>query len=168
VPRPGGRDYQGPSAARRLYACADGWLCVAAQGEDDVRGLATLAGGAVPFAAPADGAEATRLAAALAECARADALERLASVGVPAAPCLEFADLLDDAHVRANGMFVTLEDPTLGAVTLGGPLIDFERTPIRYRRTGPGHGAHSAEVLREVGYDAARIASLVAAGVVRA
>jgi crotonobetainyl-CoA:carnitine CoA-transferase CaiB-like acyl-CoA transferase len=65
-------------------------------------------------------------------------------------------------------MFVTLEDPTLGTVTLGGPLIDFERTPIRYRRTGPGHGEHSAEVLREVGYDAARIASLVAAGVVRA
>jgi crotonobetainyl-CoA:carnitine CoA-transferase CaiB-like acyl-CoA transferase len=168
VPRPGGRDYQGPSAARRLYACADGWLCVATQGEDDARGLATLAGGAVPFMAPADGAEATRLASALAECARSDALDRLASLGVPAAPCLVFADLLDDAHVRANGMFVTLEDPTLGAVTLGGPLIDFERTPIRYRSTGPGHGAHSAEVLREVGYDATRIASLVAAGVVRA
>src|SRR5262249_45301665 len=27
----GGRDYLGPAAARRLYACRDGWLCVAAQ-----------------------------------------------------------------------------------------------------------------------------------------
>jgi crotonobetainyl-CoA:carnitine CoA-transferase CaiB-like acyl-CoA transferase len=65
-------------------------------------------------------------------------------------------------------MLVTLDDPVLGAVTLGGPLVDFERTPIRYRRTGPGHGAHSREVLAEIGYGEARIAALAAAGIVRA
>src|SRR5262249_38001128 len=27
----GGRDFLGPSAAERLYACADGWLCVSAR-----------------------------------------------------------------------------------------------------------------------------------------
>jgi len=166
--RPGGRDHLGPSAARRLYACGDGWLCIATQGDGDARGLATLAGVEVPSSAAADGPEAARLAAALADLARDDALNRLAALGVPSAPCLAFTDLLSDAHVQANGMFVTLDDPVLGAVTLGGPLIDLERTPIRYRRPGPGHGAHSHEVLAEVGYDATRIASLVAAGVVRA
>jgi crotonobetainyl-CoA:carnitine CoA-transferase CaiB-like acyl-CoA transferase len=167
-PRPGGRDHVGPSAARRLYGCADGWLCIASQGAADARGLARLAGMDVAHAAAPDGLEAARLAAALAGLARADALARLAELGVPAAPCLGFADLLADAHVHANGMLVTLDDPALGAVTLGGPLVDFERTPIRYRRSGPGHGAHSREVLTEIGYDPARIAALVAAGVVRA
>ena len=164
--RPGGRDHLGPGAARRLYECADGWLCVAAQG--NLRGLAELAG-IVDHGRPRCGrARSRRLAKALQDLSRADALDRLARVGVPAAPCLRFTDLIDDAHVRANGMLVTLDDPALGAVTLGGPLIDFERTPIRYRRLAPGHGAHSREVLAEIGYDPARIASLVAAGVVRA
>jgi crotonobetainyl-CoA:carnitine CoA-transferase CaiB-like acyl-CoA transferase len=167
-PRPGGRDYLGPSAARRLYECADGWLCVATQDDDDARGLESVAGMAVPRAAAADGPEAARLASALAGLVRTDALDRLAGLGVPAAPCLGWPDVITDDHVQANGMLVTLDDAVLGPVTLGGPLIDFEKTPIRYRRLGPGHGAHSREVLAEIGYDEPRIAGLVAAGVVRA
>jgi crotonobetainyl-CoA:carnitine CoA-transferase CaiB-like acyl-CoA transferase len=167
-PRPGGRDYLGPSAARRLYEAADGWLCVAAQDDRDAARLGALAGAAIARDAPADAAEAARVAAMLGSLARADALDRLARAGVPAAPCLGFAELLDDPHVRANGMLVTLDDAALGPVTLGGPLVDFERTPIRYRRLGPGHGQHSREVLGEAGYDAARIDALVAAGTVRA
>ena len=118
--------------------------------------------------APADGSEAARVAAVLGARARADALADLAARGVPAAPCLGFTDLLDDPHVHANGMLVTLDDPVLGAVTLGGPLVDFERTPIRYRRLAPGHGAHTREVLAEAGCDEARIAALMAAGIIRA
>src|SRR6185503_19488252 len=52
---PGSRDHLGPSAARRLYECADGWLCIATQDDDDARGLTALAGVAVPRAAAADG-----------------------------------------------------------------------------------------------------------------
>jgi crotonobetainyl-CoA:carnitine CoA-transferase CaiB-like acyl-CoA transferase len=77
-----------------------------------------------------------------------------------------FADLLDDAHVRANGMFVTLEDPTLGAVTLGGPLIDFERTPVRQETSAPRLGADGEAILREQGVSPDRLAALVGAGVV--
>jgi crotonobetainyl-CoA:carnitine CoA-transferase CaiB-like acyl-CoA transferase len=166
--RPGGRDHLGPSAARRLYSCADGWMCVAARDADDASRLAAVVGMPVAVDAPADGPEAERIASTFRATSRADALARLASRGVPAAPCLGFTELLDDPHVRANGMLVTLDDPTLGTVTLGGPLVDFERTPIRYRRAGPGHGAHSREVLGEAGFDAARIAALAAAGIVRA
>jgi crotonobetainyl-CoA:carnitine CoA-transferase CaiB-like acyl-CoA transferase len=166
--RPGGRDHLGPSAARRLYGCADGWICIATENAAGAARLSSLAGADVAFDAPADGPEAARIAAALGAAPRAEALATLAAAGVPAAPCLGFADLLDDPHVHANGMLVTLDDPVLGAVTLGGPLVDFERTPIRYRRTGPGHGAHSREVLAEIGYAEARIAALAAAGIVRA
>src|SRR5262249_24112210 len=155
VPRPGGRDYLGPAAGRRLYQCGDGWLCIAT---DDATGLWALAGTKVDAHRASDGADAERIAKTLHDLARSDALARLAALGVPAAPCLDFAEILADEHVRANDMLVTLDDPTLGAVTLGGPLIDFEATPIRYRRTGPGHGAHSREVLAEAGYDAQHIA----------
>jgi crotonobetainyl-CoA:carnitine CoA-transferase CaiB-like acyl-CoA transferase len=166
--RPGGRDHLGPSAARRLYACADGWVCVAAQDARDAARLSSFAGVPIAIDAPPDGREAARIADALSACAREAALAALATSSVPAAPCLGFRELLDDPHVRANGMLVTLDDPVLGAVTLGGPLVDFERTPIRYRRLGPAHGAHSREVLGEAGYDDARITALATAGIIRA
>ena len=166
--RPGGRDYLGPSAARRLYACADGWVCLAASTDGEAAELGALAGVTLGAATPAQGPEAECVATTLAGLGRDDALARLAAQAVPAAPCLGFGELVDDAHVRANGMLVTMEDATLGAVTLGGPLVDFERTPIRYRRLGPGHGEHSRELLGEAGYDDARIAALVAVGAVRA
>jgi crotonobetainyl-CoA:carnitine CoA-transferase CaiB-like acyl-CoA transferase len=61
-----------------------------------------------------------------------------------------------------------MPEPALGSVTLGGPLVHLDATPIRYRRLGPGHGAHSREILAEAAFDPARIAALVAAGVVKA
>jgi crotonobetainyl-CoA:carnitine CoA-transferase CaiB-like acyl-CoA transferase len=165
--RPGGRDHLGPTAARRLYGCADGWLCIAAATEAQVRALGALAGTALDAASAPEGAEAGRVAAALHTRWRADVLDLLAARGVPAAPCLGFSALLEDAHLAANGLWVTLEDPALGSVTLGGPVVDFERTPIRYRRLAPGHGAHSREVLAEAGYADDRIAALERAGIVR-
>jgi len=44
--------------------------------------------------------------------------------------------------------------------------IDFGGTPWTVRRVAPDIGEHTAEVLAELGYDDARIAALVADGVV--
>jgi crotonobetainyl-CoA:carnitine CoA-transferase CaiB-like acyl-CoA transferase len=167
-PRPGSRDHLGPSASRRLYQCVDGWLCVSAERAAQARALGALAGVALAPDAPTEGRDAAAVASMLAALGRDAALARLAGADVPAAPCLAFGELLADEHLRANGMFVTMPDAALGSVTIGGPLIDLERTPIRYRRLGPGHGAHSREVLAEAGWDDAQIAGLVTAGVVHA
>ena len=167
-PRPGGRDHLGPRAARRLYACGDGWICVAAQDAAQSSVLGGLVGVSLSVDAPADSHAAARVAAVLADRGRDDALATLAEAGVPAAPCLGFGDLLTDPHLVANGLFVTMPEPALGSVTLGGPLVHLDATPVRYRRLGPGHGAHSREILTEAGFDQARIAALVAAGVVKA
>ncbi len=164
----GGRDFLGPAAARRLYPSADGWLCIAATSEEQARALGSLAGVAVALATPPEGSQGERIASWLGAISRADALARLAAGGVPAAPSLSFPEMLADEHLRANGAFVILDDPALGPVTIGGPLVHFERTPITYRRPGPGHGAHSREILGEIGYGEARIADLVASGVIRA
>ena len=45
------------------------------------------------------------------------------------------------------------------------PPVRFEKTAASVRRCSPAHGEHTAEVLREVGYDDQRIAELRAAGV---
>jgi crotonobetainyl-CoA:carnitine CoA-transferase CaiB-like acyl-CoA transferase len=165
--RPGGRDHLGPGAARRLYACRDGWVCVAAQHDGQAGALGAMAGVSLGLHDPPDGAPAARVAAALARDDRASALEAMAGRGIPAAPCLGFAEMLADEHLLANGAFVTMDDPVLGAVTLGGPPIHLGTTPIRYRGLGPQHGAHGGEILRAHGCDDARIEALVADGAVR-
>src|SRR5437667_8610114 len=43
-PPAGGRDFLGPGACRRLYVCADGWVCVAATAEVHATALGRLAG----------------------------------------------------------------------------------------------------------------------------
>jgi crotonobetainyl-CoA:carnitine CoA-transferase CaiB-like acyl-CoA transferase len=164
---PGGRDHLGDGAARRLYACADGWICLAAGDDAAARALGTLCGATIGIDSPVDGPGAAAVAKALAERDRAGALAGLAARGVPAAPCLGFEDLVADEHLRANGLFVTMDDPTLGPVTLGGPLVDLDGTPIRYRRLGPAQGEHSRAVLAELGYDDGRTAALTACGAVR-
>jgi len=97
---------------------------------------------------------------------RAHTLERLAAAGVPAAPCLTFEELWADEHLQANGCFAETEDPTLGRVVQGGPLLHFEATPIGPARTAPQLGADGAQVLRELGYGEERIVALREARVV--
>src|SRR5262249_50350161 len=162
----GGRDFLGPSAARRLYRCADGWVCVSATTPAARDGLAELAAVPVAVDAPAEAAVADAIAARLAPLDRAAALALLERGGVPAAPCLGIEELFGDAHLGANGAFTTLDDPTLGEVVLGGPLIRFERTPIVYRSSAPGLGADAVAALGAIGYTPARIAALMDSGVV--
>jgi crotonobetainyl-CoA:carnitine CoA-transferase CaiB-like acyl-CoA transferase len=164
----GGRDYLGPSAARRVYAASDGWLCVSANDAAAVAALGRVAGVDLRADAVAEGPEAAAIARVLAAETLERALARLAGAGVPAAPCVTFPALLDDPHVRANDAVAEIADPALGPVVLGGPLIQLDATPIVYRRLAPGLGADGPAVLAEAGFAPERIAALVAAGVVGA
>ena len=57
-----------------------------------------------------------------------------------------------DPHVRARGMVVPIDHPTLGRLrTLGSPLKMSETPPIVGRRA-PLLGEHTREVLLEAGY----------------
>ena len=162
----GGRDFLGPSAARRLYECADGWVAIGA----DARARAALArvvGASLGTNDAADGPMARAIERWCAARPRGDALAVFEGAGVPAVPCLGVADVFDDLHLVANGAFVELDDQVLGSVTVGGPLLGLSGTPIRYRRSAPPLGAHGREILREAGIADARIAALIQARVVR-
>jgi crotonobetainyl-CoA:carnitine CoA-transferase CaiB-like acyl-CoA transferase len=168
APVRGGRDHLGPSAGRRLYACHDAWLAVAATRAEHAAALGRLAGARVDLDDPAEGPAASAVAAALGAVSRATALERLAAAGVPAAACAAPEDLMGDPRLVECGALVEAVDPVLGRLRMTGPFVRFGATPGGPLRPAPALGADGAAVLGEAGYDAARIAALVAAGVVGA
>jgi len=161
----GGRDYLGPAASRRLYACRDGWICVAAPSDVEAAALGALAGIGLTATDPADGAAAAALTQTFAAWARTDALARLAAAGVPAAPALEAAEIWNHPWLRASGCLGELAHPTLGRLDVVGPFIHLDATPATLGRPAPLLGADRDSVLAELGYDAERIAALVAEGV---
>jgi crotonobetainyl-CoA:carnitine CoA-transferase CaiB-like acyl-CoA transferase len=94
----------------------------------------------------------------------ADALE---AAGVPCGPINDIGQAFADPQVQARGMRVDLPHPTAGTVPLVASPMRLSRTPPQYLRAPPTLGQHTDEVLAErLGYDAARIAALRAAGVI--
>jgi len=83
----------------------------------------------------------------------------------PVFPCYTTAEALDDAQIRSREYFVTVTRPETGPVTMPGPCVRHERTPVRYRRPWPAPGEHTDDVLGPL-IGAERLAALRAEGVV--
>jgi formyl-CoA transferase/CoA:oxalate CoA-transferase len=82
--------------------------------------------------------------------------------GVPAAPVQNIAEAAAHEQTRAVGIVQELA----GVETLALPLeVDSER--VGHHNPPPTLGAHSADVLAELGYSAAEVDALAAAGVTR-
>lgn len=94
----------------------------------------------------------------------AEWLERFAGV-VPAAPINDLPQALENPFVTEHGRLQTLPHPTRGSFRMVA-------TPVRCgseeppARPAPGLGAHTEELLQEIGYDNARIRALREARVI--
>jgi crotonobetainyl-CoA:carnitine CoA-transferase CaiB-like acyl-CoA transferase len=74
---------------------------------------------------------------------------------VPFAPVSTMGDLVDSPHLKARGFFATVTHPEAGTVTMPGAPYRFSASPWALRRPAPCLGQHTAEVLGEVGIEAA-------------
>lgn len=96
---------------------------------------------------------------------QAQAIERFERERVAFAMCLSAAEIVDDPHAVAIGLFEEFEHPVTGRTRLPRHPTDFHGTPAALGGPTPALGQHTDEVLAELGL-ADRIDALRAEGVV--
>ncbi len=84
----------------------------------------------------------------------------LDAVDIPNGPARTLPELLTDPYLTDTGYFVDYWHPTEGAMTTTSIPVRFSQTPGNLRRHPPKLGEHTAEVLREAGFDDAGIAAI--------
>jgi formyl-CoA transferase len=79
---------------------------------------------------------------------------------IPATRIYGMDELPDHPHLKAVGLFRTMEHPTEGTIRYVAPPVRFSDTPASVRTGAPAFGEHTDEILREAGIDDAEIAAL--------
>ena len=92
----------------------------------------------------------------------AEWLERLTAAGVPCAPVLTRAAMIEDPQIKASGIVVETDHPIAGRLRQTRSAARFSRTPASIRWGGPALGADTEAVLTEIGLSADEIAALQA------
>ncbi len=96
----------------------------------------------------------------------AEVLEKLAAAEVPASRIYSVADMFADPQFLAREMLQTVTLPGGRECRMPGVVPKLSATPGGSESLGPALGAHTDAVLVGLGYDAAAIAALRAAGAV--
>jgi len=158
------------------FRCRDAWITIGA-GNDALFGALCRALGPATSVLAADprfatGPERVRnrsaldaaLDTALGMLDADDALARLRAAGVPSGRVRTVPEALADPQVATRGMVVPLPHPSIPDFRVTGLPIRLSATPGAPRTAPPALGADTDTVLAELGYDAAGIARLRAAG----
>jgi len=98
-----------------------------------------------------------------------DVMHLLQKAGVPAGVVQNHKDLTErDEQLAHRRMFPRVVHPKLGEFPMDGQPINLSETPGGIRRHGPLWGEHTGSILGDLlGYDAATIETLAAAGALR-
>jgi crotonobetainyl-CoA:carnitine CoA-transferase CaiB-like acyl-CoA transferase len=176
-PRRGNRDRL--HAPHGVYPCRgeDRWAAIAVTSEQEWQALVAALGAPAWAADPRFAAAAGRkqhedeldalIAAWTAERSTGEVVELLQGAGVPSGPVLPAAELLDDPHLRARGLFVETQAPLGGRrLTIGAPWrIEPGFEPVY--APAPRLGEHDGYVFRELlGLSEAEVAALVESKVI--
>jgi len=159
-----------------IYQTRDGHMTVAVMGNAEWRGLCHALGHPewledARFQSPTardehvnERLEMTQ--AVLREKTTAEWLDLFELHDLPCAPALTRAEAIRHPQVHANGTLLELDHPVAGRLRQPRPAARFSRTPPALPRGAPRLGEHNAEILAELGLDAAEIARLRADGTV--
>jgi crotonobetainyl-CoA:carnitine CoA-transferase CaiB-like acyl-CoA transferase len=91
---------------------------------------------------------------------------KLERIGLPYAPIAKPWDLLADPHLNASGGLHQTRLPSGATIHVPGLPIAFDGEHLAKRSDPPPLGEGAREVLQELGYNAAQIEALAAAGVI--
>jgi len=96
----------------------------------------------------------------------AEWLEFFDRADIPAMPLHSIETLMADPHLADVGFFTSQDHPSEGRLKSMAFPSTWSATQPAQSRPAPRQGEHSVEVLREIGYDEASIATLIASGAV--
>ena len=159
-----------------VFATADGYINIAAAGDDIYRRLCKALGADHLAADPmyTTGRARSQNRDALNEAigvitrgkTSADWIEALNKAGVPSGPIYKMNEVFDDPQVKHLAMTRVVPHKVLGEVDVIGQPIELSRTPWSIRSATPEAGEHTDTVLAELGYSKQEIARLHADKVV--
>jgi len=86
--------------------------------------------------------------------------------GVLCAKINTLLEAAEDSQLKANAMLVEMEHPDAGKLRLLGTPVRLHGTPPVPRTFAPELGAHTHEILRELGYDESAIDQLIKGGAI--
>ena len=102
----------------------------------------------------------TLINARIAQAPKAHWIETLNAAGVPCGVVMNLADVFADPQILSQEMVMTVPHPGHGAVKMTGFPIKFREAPCTVRYLVPELGAHTASVLRALGYSDPEITTL--------
>ena len=85
---------------------------------------------------------------------------------MPGGPVYTYDQILNDPHTKARNMVVEMEHPKIGRMKSLGLPIKSTGELLQIRTAARWLGQHSDEILKDIGYAPARIATLHDSGVV--
>lgn len=80
----------------------------------------------------------------------AEAVEILVEAGVPAASINDISQVVADPQTKNREMFVDIEHPVAGKMTMTGSQLKLSETPVQYRKVAPALGEDNEEVYGEL------------------
>ena len=93
-----------------------------------------------------------------------DWIARLLDAGLPAGPIYDYAQTLDNDHARHRNVVMEIDHPVEGKVRSIGFPVKLSGTPQQVRMPPPLLGAHTEEIVTELGFGAEALEKLRAAG----
>lgn len=160
---PGGIGFTGFGLTERLYRGSDGWFFLGAPDSEASRKKLVSCVGTLDFSGNVD----SQLTDIFAELPVETWTGKLTDAGLGAHKWNTISAAMNDPWARDNGISVDVVFPDGGPGLLVGPAPRLSDTPMRMGTPAMPIGAHTAEILGELGYSHADIEELEKAGTIR-